>query len=58
MNLYCIINPVQVLLSVALTFLLLKNIFGYELKPKRITAIIIRGINAAKRSKIIILTLS
>lgn len=41
MNVYCIINPVQVLLSVAVTFLLLKNVFGYELKPKKITAIII-----------------
>lgn len=50
MNLYCIINPVQVLLSVVLTFLLLKNIFGYELKPKRITAIIIVALTAILNS--------
>lgn len=50
MNLYCIINPVQVLLSVAVTFLLLKNIFGYELKPKRITAIIIVALTAILNS--------
>lgn len=50
MNLYCIINPVQVLLSVVLTFLLLKNIFGYELKPKRFTAIIIVALTAVLNS--------
>lgn len=41
MNWYCILNPVQVLLSVAVTFFLLKNIFGYEMKPKRIAATVV-----------------
>lgn len=44
MNIYCIINPVQVLLSLTVTVLLLKNIFGYEFRTKKIPAIIVAGI--------------
>ena len=36
MILYCILNPAQILLSLTVTVLLLKRIFGYELKRKRV----------------------
>ena len=44
MNIYCIINPVQVLLSLATTVLLLKNLFGYDLKKNKTPALIVTGI--------------
>lgn len=44
MNIYCFINPVQVLLSLATTVLLLKNLFGYELKKNKTPALIVTGI--------------
>ena len=46
MNIYCIINPVQVVLSLAVTVLLLKNVFGYELKSNKKPAMIVTGIAA------------
>lgn len=46
MNIYCIINPVQVLLSLTVTILLLKNVFGYEVKQNKTPAMIVAGIAA------------
>lgn len=44
MNIYCVINPVQVLLSLITTVLLLKNLFGYELKKNKTPALIVAGV--------------
>lgn len=44
MNIYCVINPVQVLLSLITTVLLLKNLFGYEFKKNKTPALIVAGI--------------
>ena len=56
MNIYCIINPVQVLLSLTVTVLLLKNIFGYEFRAKKIPAIIVAGIAAVLNAVLSCLT--
>lgn len=56
MNIYCIINPVQVLLSLTVTVLLLKNIFGYEFRPKKIPAIIVAGMSAVLNAGLSCLT--
>lgn len=44
MNIYCVINPMQVLLSLITTVLLLKNLFGYELKKNKTPALIVAGV--------------
>ena len=41
MSIYCIINPIQVLLSITAAFLLLKNVFGYEIKQSKMPALIV-----------------